>query len=138
MSRRPATREGHKAMTDDITKHKENYADKVLDQVVHLKRKLSGALSEKDAALARVKELEAAQQWRTIESAPKDGTWFLGYFGHLQIGAIPCHYSQDIRIGHEGEHFYGMFGVGELYGDQFILWPTHWMPLPAPPETGDK
>ncbi len=71
--------------------------------------------------------------WQPIETAPRDGAWFLGYFPTQRVHAIPCHWSSDLRTGHEGEHFYGMFGVGELYGDDFMLWPTHWMPLPHLP-----
>lgn len=72
-------------------------------------------------------------EWQDIESAPRDGTWFLGHFPGQKIRAIPCHRCADLREGHAGEYFFGMYGIGALYGDNFMLWPTHWMPLPDPP-----
>jgi len=73
-------------------------------------------------------------EWKPIDTAPKDGSWFLGYFPNQTVHAIPCHYGKRLATHVEGEPFYGMFGVGEIYGDKCILWPTHWMPLPSPPE----
>lgn len=75
------------------------------------------------------------RDWQPIETAPKDGTWVLGYFPSMKVHAVPCHYGIDVRIGHDGESFWGMFGIGALYGDKCMIWPTHWQPLPLPPET---
>ena len=75
-------------------------------------------IAERDAAIARAK---AALQWQPIETAPKDGTEFLGSVGvSYQGGVVVLHWDKD---------------------DGFIDWdadfwdPTHWMPLPPPPET---
>ena len=96
-------------------------------------------LAERDAAIARAEKAEAAcvewsdvsqrnyqrakaaLQWQPIETAPKDGTEFLGSVGvSYQGGVVVLHWDKD---------------------DGFIDWdadfwdPTHWMPLPPPPET---
>jgi len=67
-------------------------------------------------------------EWQPIERAPKDGT---------QILAYACGYTG---------HFYGVAewalnGPGKIQPHQerwfwsYAIRPTHWMPLPAPPET---
>lgn len=77
--------------------------------------------------------------WRTIDSAPKDGTAVLVYFARLNFGA-------DLgRLRNHVEHVaLGWYEDGTWYEagtahDMFESWreaeqlPTHWMPLPAPP-----
>lgn len=78
--------------------------------------------------------------WMPIETAPRDGVVLLSFIGHgeneAQNVAI-CYYDED----------YGPCGYSEIAGgsgwvlsicghpveDQFLVNPTHWMPLPAPP-----
>lgn len=77
-----------------------------------------------------------AQEWLPIESAPKDGTWFLAF---EPDGQCDAHYACQ---------YYGEGGEGEpLWSSscgQYVTVPpepSHWMPLPAPPialATGDK
>ena len=104
--------------------------------------RLSEMQAERDAAIARAEEAdaacvewaevsqrnyqrakaaEAAMQWQSIETAPKDGTEFLGFVGvSYQGGVVVLHWDKS---------------------DEFIDWdadfwdPTHWMPLPLSPET---
>lgn len=68
----------------------------------------------------------AQQGWLPIKSAPKDGTVFLGY----RNGRI-ANASKVQRDDCE------MWAFGNQSGD-VSLWPdilpTHWMPLPKPPE----
>lgn len=80
------------------------------------------------------------QRWRTIETAPKDGTAILGYGRHIrsppdaQRGVMP------------GDHWWGIM-LWDIWHwevtptwvfakDGAIVWsdPTHWMPLPEPPD----
>jgi hypothetical protein len=60
--------------------------------------------------------------WQPIETAPRDGTYVLGYGPHetrgFYIDAI--HHYQEL-----GWTVKWMSGYGE---------PTHWMPLPEPPQ----
>ena len=57
-------------------------------------------------------------EWQPIETAPKDGREILGWFGSASV--IRWH------IGTESFWTDGFMRLRE---------PTHWMPLPEPPET---
>lgn len=68
--------------------------------------------------------------WQPIESVPKDGTKvLLGRF----VKECQCGRSSFIEVDwyrQQGEASYTGFGRFSLH------WPpTHWMPLPPPPET---
>lgn len=63
---------------------------------------------------------EQGQGWRSMESAPKDGTTVL-----LANGIHVCSGWYDAT---------GAQWVAS-YGRTF---PTHWMPLPSPPETASE
>jgi hypothetical protein len=65
--------------------------------------------------------------WQPIETAPKDGTHFLGarmYFGAPPWTIVVMHHSV-----HDLEN--GKLLVSWDHDDEFR--PTHWMPLPDPP-----
>ena len=63
--------------------------------------------------------------WQQIETAPKDGTRILlCWEGHPTLAA-------HVELG-----WFGRAGVFcNTYGKAFSGKPTHWMPLPPPPET---
>jgi hypothetical protein len=64
----------------------------------------------------------AQHEWKPIETAPKDGTRALLWIEPTEI-AMPFAW--------DGERW---------MGDDYPLnmaWPTHWMPLPAPPEKSE-
>lgn len=65
--------------------------------------------------------LEAAQAWRPIKSAPKDGT-------RIILGSFPVAYVRSSAW--RGDGWWGWIDSSD-YNQ-----PTHWMPLPAPP-SGD-
>lgn len=69
---------------------------------------------------------KAAQEWRGIESAPKDGTWVLvidsEYGDHG--GAFVARYT---------EAFSGCWLINTSHIPH-IVYPTHWQPLPTPPQ----
>lgn len=65
----------------------------------------------------RIAELEAAQKWRPIESAPKNG-------GAVLVSWIDWKGDRCINLGWPGED-------GWLPYDRNL---THWLPLPAPPK----
>jgi hypothetical protein len=67
-------------------------------------------------------------EWQPIETAPKDGTVFLGYWkknGSLGVRVV---YAVRTDTG-----FYW-----NDYSTQEMLLLTHWMPLPSPPSTGEQ
>jgi hypothetical protein len=62
--------------------------------------------------------------WQSIETAPKDGTRIL-----------VCRYSSNPYIPKVGEDYWGDFGDKGGWGKSNPeTIPTHWMPLPSPPE----
>jgi len=95
--------------------------------------------AEIDALRKRVQELESAQQWRPIESAPKDGAEIIlsngetvaqGHWFHTppfirEIRDMDGHYiDQDESDGYDD----WIDSSGGMQPD-----PTHWIPLPQPP-----
>jgi hypothetical protein len=76
-------------------------------------------------------------EWRPIETAPKDGTTILAAFagGAVLMTRWYVHYLNGAPNPHrepewEQREMYG--GMGGYMGP---LQPTHWMPLPPPPES---
>ncbi|UYW33673.1 DUF551 domain-containing protein [Methylorubrum extorquens] len=73
-----------------------------------------------EPALAARPEAPSDAGWRDISTAPKDGSYVLGYGPHESRG----HYVDAISYWQDGWPIRFMHGFGE---------PTHWMPLPTPP-----
>ena len=77
--------------------------------------------------------LEAAEKaaWRPISEAPKDGTVFLVPERAVgsRVNVQPCAWMQDRLTG-------SLFGEAwrNPLSSQFALSPTHFRPLPTPPE----
>ena len=69
-----------------------------------------------------------APQWQPIESAPKDGTFYLATNGKLQR-------VENCPPGHVAGIWHRIDGDwrGHALGDD----STHWQPLPAPPEVSN-
>jgi hypothetical protein len=59
------------------------------------------------------------RDWQPIETAPKDGTWILGYVSPHHVEAMSWGRSRS-----------DLFAWCTVVG---TCWPTHWMPLPDPP-----
>lgn len=66
-----------------------------------------------------------APEWRPIETAPKDGTWFIA-FG--PAGTEIVNEPPGCYIGHWKKGRKGWDGFGRV-----TSYPTHWMPLPSAP-----
>jgi hypothetical protein len=73
------------------------------------------------AQAARIEALEKADQWLPIESAPKDGTRIIVFRPTAKLG---CVVSED----------YWVEGMACWWRSFTKEQPTHWRPLPAPPE----
>ena len=66
--------------------------------------------------------------WQPIETAPRDGTYIL--LGYTQQGdEMPT----GLFVGVGSLHENGKLWVINSW-DNEKAWPTHWMPLPDPPE----
>lgn len=86
------------------------------------------------AMKAALKALRAPQQsgWMKIESAPRDGSIIMlyqkrGYYAGKPTPPIRiCHWKEMPRVGFQWA-FYSAPG--------FLDSPTHWMPLPPPPQS---
>lgn len=83
-------------------------------------------LTDKAASFARTETEEGTvgEQWRPIETAPKDGTWVLLWFDADEYAVSGAW----MRPGRDYIAHWCAFGRWTP-GDA----PTHWMPLPAPP-----
>ena len=89
-------------------------------------------------------------EWKNIESAPKDGTPFLGWVGKPWVFAWHRENDKPDRVtgrifkktvkGKKG--FSGWHGLVPHGNGWALMWlrghvnqPTHWMPLPQPPKS---
>lgn len=65
-------------------------------------------------------------EWQLIETAPLDGSWFLGF--------RPSRYGVEdtIDVWHLAKNEVGVFWQNAA-DNALDLAPTHWMPLPAAP-----
>ena len=74
--------------------------------------------------------------WQPIETAPKDGTEILGVLG----ATIAVTYWDDKAYEwREKERIHGGWAWNLDECEYMTAWcPTHWMPLPEPPNPQDK
>ena len=113
--------EGFDALQSAVRSGIDEAGDRNLSRVF-LRGALEVSEKERDAAIARAEKAEATRKWQPIEAAPKDGTEFLGFVGvSYQGGVVVLHWDK----------------IDGLFIDREAdFWdPTHWMPLPPPPET---
>lgn len=93
------------------------------------------AEAERDALQAEVDRLRAAQAWQPIETAPKDGTWFVIWtHGEPEVGRYnPVKSAKYEPV--DGTDFYkkSEFCVYDWDGFNNFGNASHWMPLPTPP-----
>ncbi len=98
-----------------------------LAEIERLARVVSAMPSETVLVLIqRVKELEAALEWRTMETAPKDGEHVLLFDGESGVGEAAFHPDED-----------GWWWAGTDptdFHDGRVWSPAKWQPLPPPPK----
>jgi len=82
--------------------------------------------------------------WQPIGTAPKDGTWFLGYGPDAdweewdddtmpKVG--PVHFAtEEYEVWDRTDPSTQKLRHTEIVGYWFPFEPTHWMPIPKPPE----
>lgn len=79
---------------------------------------INEAMDEIRSLRSELLALKSAVSWQLIDSAPKDGSHFLG-----------AEYWDD-KWWYEEIWYSHTWGFG---GGNFLSKPTHWMPLPSPP-----
>ncbi len=67
-------------------------------------------------------------EWMPIESAPRDDSPMLGLLGGTRWGALV----DAVYFNTERSGFYTAFNGVDVPPQR--VYPTHWMPLPAPPK----
>ncbi len=73
--------------------------------------------------------------WRPISTAPKDGTVFLGWSEREWFAQPICWERPNCDDGsHPGEPNEWVYADFDLHARTGVVSPTHWMPIPAPPE----
>lgn len=78
----------------------------------------------------------ALPQWQPIETAPKDGTKFLAFSPCGPEG--PIHHSYFDNVPRMWVRFYcSENGWRDIFPASFGPTPTHWIPLPEPPDAPD-
>ena len=88
-------------------------------KVIHYLNESGGQQEE----LAALRSQFANSEWQPIETAPIDGTEFIGYSERCSMNVVHYGMSDD------GEGWLIWAG----FCTQLIEVPTHWMPLPKPP-----
>lgn len=69
--------------------------------------------------------------WQPIDTAPKDGTRILLLIDGMAIeGTLPIGSSKYLDLAITSQHGCGCCATNDD-------WPTHWMPLPQPPNEGE-
>lgn len=92
-----------------------------------------GVVSDKDVrdAITALEHASAlVHEWRPIETAPKDGTPDWNYTDSTEV-MVFC----PSRGGRSVDWIGTAYWTGRgWYAGEACVCPTHWMPLPAPPE----
>lgn len=98
---------------------------------------------EKEIDLARCStevELPQNMRWLPIESAPKDGTWFVICIDerYYEVGCYdPSHFDRYVEVG-DGLYRKQPEQIYEWRGFSNFGRATHWMPLPAAPQPREE
>lgn len=76
----------------------------------------------------------SAPGWRTMETAPKDGTLFWGRDGNDAIAMLWHDDFEAFVSSWRQMTFAAAYGGGVRNHSPDIHRPSHWMPIPAPPK----
>lgn len=91
------------------------------------------------ADLTALQPQPAHNPWQPIESAPRDGTQVLVWSDELYIKPYIAWWGVDQNAPEDGnEQEEWLTGDGDSWSTGYYYTPcnpTHWMPLPAPPQT---
>lgn len=76
-----------------------------------------------------MEKLAATRKWMPIDTAPKDGTKFLAWWAH---SAHSCRWGSG-PYDRKTKTYVGGWSIGMARDAK----PTHWMPLPEPPNASE-
>lgn len=100
-----------------------------LCNVNHRGAKVQRIVDDLAACEAALAEEQQRHQWQPIETAPKDGTLILGWDTKVMRGkgaaCVMLWARNETTQKHEWMNFWNAYRVDG---------PTHWQPLPQPPE----
>lgn len=102
-----------------MSSHNELIAAK--ERITALERRIQELQNANNALLYQIEDL-VHSQWRSIDTAPKDGTLILGISARDPQRPYPMRIAETIK----GQRWHN---VAANYWAE----PTHWMPLPEPP-----
>lgn len=79
-------------------------------------------------------QLQDINIWQPIETAPKDGTKILGYDPDIGVSTM-SYFDDGSLVFYSKSWIIALFDVcDECYPKPIGINPTHWMPLPPPPQ----
>ena len=87
---------------------------------LHLNRKI-------EEQAKRIAELESQNEWQPIETAPRDEVKIIGYCSDRVSLIYHSEYYTNKFVWFTGQTYPGMNAQPVTFD------PTHWMPLPTPP-----
>lgn len=93
-----------------------------------------GACRSRGNQVAEKSQGVPLMEWQPIETAPKDGTPILGYFGRTAGDEPP---DMEVVRFDEAQPFGGEW-MTTMASPEMVDEPTHWMPLPSPPSSTAK
>ena len=73
------------------------------------------------------------EEWKTIDTAPKDGTTVLVYPPHWGNATVSIAWWDDDKYANRPRPFWKRIDARQIT-DSRENPPTHWMPMPPPPE----
>jgi hypothetical protein len=86
-------------------------------------------------------------EWRPIETAPRDGTWIIASDGDAIRVCYPKAFPRPLAESGDDQNFLTS-RAGDVWeyfrddehapGHSWSMCPTHWMPLPPPPAIKDQ
>ena len=102
------------------------------ERIAHLERELAEERHSREVAAKKAWEFSdqfRAMSWQPIETAPKETSVLIYGFWEGEL-----HAKEDQREIWKAHFAYDKWWIegGEFYA-QHVISPTHWMPLPEPP-----
>jgi len=106
-----------------------------------LERELAAVTEERDAFIASARIKEANSGWRPIETAPRDGSWFVTANarekdGEYEVARFNPYMQDQYMQEADGRFRRERVSVMDFSSDNFHR-ATHWKPLTQPVDDGD-